>query len=37
MEIQEKGGGTCGTPNEMAGQVVLYLEDKGYLDSEAQH
>ncbi|KAL6539897.1 Adenylyl-sulfate kinase 3 [Orobanche minor] len=37
MEIQEKGGGICSTPNEMAGQVVSYLEDKGYLDSEAQH
>ncbi|GFP79867.1 adenylyl-sulfate kinase 3 [Phtheirospermum japonicum] len=34
IEIQEKDG-KCATPNEMAGEVVSYLEDKGYL--EAQH
>ncbi|CAA0813937.1 Adenylyl-sulfate kinase 3 [Striga hermonthica] len=31
IEIQESEG-ICPTPNEMAGQVVSYLEDKGYLE-----
>ncbi|KAL3625485.1 Adenylyl-sulfate kinase 3 [Castilleja foliolosa] len=33
IEIQVKDG-KCATPNEMAGEVVLYLEDKGYLEAQ---
>ncbi|PIN20205.1 Adenosine 5'-phosphosulfate kinase [Handroanthus impetiginosus] len=32
IEIKQKDG-NCPTPNEMAGQVVSYLEDKGYLEA----
>ncbi|EOY11235.1 Uncharacterized protein TCM_026474 [Theobroma cacao] len=30
IEIQQKDG-DCPTPGAMAGEVVFYLEDKGYL------
>ncbi|KDP39700.1 hypothetical protein JCGZ_02720 [Jatropha curcas] len=33
IEIQEKDG-VCPTPTAMAGQVVSYLEDKGYLQDK---
>ncbi|KAI3446375.1 hypothetical protein Pfo_003040 [Paulownia fortunei] len=33
IEIQQKDG-NCPTPNEMAGHVVSYLEDKGYLEAQ---
>ncbi|KAK6143113.1 hypothetical protein DH2020_023461 [Rehmannia glutinosa] len=33
IEIQERDG-NCPTPNEMAGKVVTYLEDKGYLEAQ---
>ncbi|XP_051143079.1 adenylyl-sulfate kinase 3 isoform X2 [Andrographis paniculata] len=34
IEIELEGkGGHCPTPNEMAGQVVSYLEDRGYLEA----
>ncbi|KAG6410981.1 hypothetical protein SASPL_129054 [Salvia splendens] len=33
IEITQKDG-ICPTPNEMAGQVVSYLEDKGYLEAQ---
>lgn len=33
IEIKQRDG-DCPTPNEMAGQVVTYLEDKGYLEAQ---
>ncbi|CAA2986016.1 adenylyl-sulfate kinase 3 [Olea europaea subsp. europaea] len=33
IEIKQKEG-VCPTPNEMAGQVVSYLEDKGFLHAQ---
>ncbi|KAL0346334.1 UNVERIFIED_CONTAM: Adenylyl-sulfate kinase [Sesamum radiatum] len=33
IEIRQEDG-NCPTPNEMAGQVVSYLEDKGYLEAQ---
>ncbi|KAG8367989.1 hypothetical protein BUALT_Bualt16G0130000 [Buddleja alternifolia] len=32
IEIEQKDG-ICPTPTEMAGQVVSYLEDKGYMEA----
>ncbi|XP_073151124.1 adenylyl-sulfate kinase 3-like isoform X1 [Henckelia pumila] len=34
IELQQKDG-ICPTPNEMAGEVVTYLEDKGYLIADS--
>ncbi|XP_058737744.1 adenylyl-sulfate kinase 3 [Vicia villosa] len=31
IEIKEEDNGVCPTPNVMAGQVVSYLEEKGFL------
>lgn len=33
IEIKPEDG-ICPTPNEMAGQVVSYLEGKGYLEAQ---